>query len=489
MSTIELTNIGPIEHLSIPLRTGGGVTVLKGRNGKGKTIALEAIDALVGGNGKPSSRDGVAKGEVEGLGARITVGKTVRRHGGDELEVHALDSRLDLSQIIDPGIDDPERADARSIKGLIQFSARRLDMQEFYTLLGSREVFGSLVPLETTENEDWLTMAAKVKRGLESKARDEEKAAAQARAQAEALKQAGEGLDLTAETDEAALHAALEQAVRAETTLKDQAKSIATRIAEAAVAKMHLDKAKEMGVASTAEVDVELEGLRAKRHGTVEAIGVIEASLASAKAKLAALAQNITEAEKRRSLLEQHNKSLSRWESSIQAASGLTPIPDAAIEEATGVTAEARKAIEVAAVVRRAKTQLELREEARKAAKKHERDAEWLRERAKATDEVLSAVVAGSCQSIRVEAGRLVTDTDRGATHFRDLSIGQRTRLTVEAATRAVGTNGLFTLRQEYWEGLDPVNREEANAIAMELGANIITAEADAAEAIHVEAA
>ena len=40
---VKIKNIGPISTLSMPVPEGGGVVVLKGRNGSGKGTALDGI--------------------------------------------------------------------------------------------------------------------------------------------------------------------------------------------------------------------------------------------------------------------------------------------------------------------------------------------------------------------------------------------------------------------------------------------------------------
>jgi ABC-type multidrug transport system ATPase subunit len=99
------------------------------------------------------------------------------------------------------------------------------------------------------------------------------------------------------------------------------------------------------------------------------------------------------------------------------------------------------------------------------------------REAAGAVDQVLSDMVARVTKRLRVEAGRLVCDTDRGAELLSDLSGGERWRLAVEIAAEQVGQGGLVTVPQEAWEGLDPQNRAEVAEIARRVGVVLLTAE------------
>ncbi len=48
MKSIEITDIQAIEHVSIPVPESGGVVVLKGNQGTGKSTALQAVQALAG---------------------------------------------------------------------------------------------------------------------------------------------------------------------------------------------------------------------------------------------------------------------------------------------------------------------------------------------------------------------------------------------------------------------------------------------------------
>ena len=61
---VKIKNIGPISTLSMPVPEGGGVVVLKGRNGSGKSTALDAISAAVSGKGKPPIKDLAESGEI-----------------------------------------------------------------------------------------------------------------------------------------------------------------------------------------------------------------------------------------------------------------------------------------------------------------------------------------------------------------------------------------------------------------------------------------
>ena len=88
---------------------------------------------------------------------------------------------------------------------------------------------------------------------------------------------------------------------------------------------------------------------------------------------------------------------------------------------------------------------------------------------------------------LRVEAGRLVLDTKRGNTYFDDLSAGERSKIAVDIGIDAVGANGVLTLSQEIFEGLDPINRDMLAKHAESREVVILTAEASDDEEITAE--
>ena len=123
MSTGTLKNIGPLETLTFPIPEAGGVVVFHGRNGSGKSTALRAIDTTVSGKGKVSVRDGTLKGEIDAFGVRVSLARSIRRTG--EAEVVSLEGRFSVADLVDPGMKDPDAADAKRIKALVQLSGAR----------------------------------------------------------------------------------------------------------------------------------------------------------------------------------------------------------------------------------------------------------------------------------------------------------------------------------------------------------------------------
>jgi DNA repair exonuclease SbcCD ATPase subunit len=172
MSTIEIRDIGPVEHVSIPVPESGGVVVLKARNGRGKTNTLQAVETIATGKGSLSVRDGALRGEVSGWGAKVTVGRSTRRTG--ELEVYTLEGKLSIADLVDPGLKSDEAADARRIRALASLTADKVDASRFFELLGGKDAFLEIVSPSAMEGDDWVAVADKIKRDIEREARKEE---------------------------------------------------------------------------------------------------------------------------------------------------------------------------------------------------------------------------------------------------------------------------------------------------------------------------
>lgn len=222
---VEIANVGPIETLSIPIPEGGGVVVLRGRNGAGKSQAIVATEALVSGRGSLDCRQGASKGSVDGFGAKITVGRTTRRSGPDELEVQTLEGKLSIADLVQPPIKSEDAADAARIKALVGLVRGQFSPADISEAIGP-DILAEHVSQSSLEGTDPVVMAARIKRDLDAAARKEEDAAAKADANAAACRA---GVD----TEEAKrpipeqreLQAAIEKAVKVESELNSRRKA------------------------------------------------------------------------------------------------------------------------------------------------------------------------------------------------------------------------------------------------------------------------
>lgn len=482
---VEIENVGPIERLTVPLPPSG-VVVLHGRNGAGKSHALAALDSLVSGRGKLPCRDGARSGMVEGVGARLSIGRSTRRTG--EAEVATLEGRFDISQLVDPGLKDSEAADKARIKALIQLSGAKADAAEFAALLPEGVSLGSLVEA-AEQSADPVTLAAQIKRALESQARAQEKIAAEKRTEATAIRQNAGGVD-DAGPSLQETEAAIQEALLAEQAVKQKAASVAEQIAAAANARKALA---ELQAGDTQDVAAVSEMLAdAKKR-----VETIRGERADLMAKLTEIQQAIREADSRINSalategglavqLDNAKKRATRTqvlENVIAAAP--EPVPQAEIDAASDRLAEAKGRYGLAVQADNARKALERANAVLEAATEATRRADLLRNAGRALDDVLSGMVARVTDALKVSGGQLVVAAT--GEPFERLSHGEGWRIALEIAANMVGTGGIVVVPQEAWEGQDPINRAEIAEIARAVGILIVTAECSDDAAIAAE--
>jgi len=451
MTDIEIQNVGPIENISILLPEDGGVVVFRGRNGSGKSLALAAIDSAVTGKGRVPVRDGELKGQVQAHGITMTIGRSTRRKG--EAEVHSLEGKLSVADLVDPGIQDPESADAARIKALVGLLGPEADLK----------VFGDLpadaISAATREATDLVDMAARIKRDLEAAARHHEAAATNARREIDAGKTAMGDAEPDWARPEAEVNDALERAI--ETRADLQARRTAA-----------IDTAKRAADSKAA--------LEAATDGETEVLAVLDAHEAVGRAKTA-----LAEAEAQLVTARTHDGLTTRWRADIDRAeeAAAVAVADAAVELADMAVVDARSVVEFA---RRGREAAVIAEQVAHHCDTRDRLdalATSLRDSGRAVDDVLSAIIksAGIDLSVKVQDKRvrLVTQTDRGVTCFGELSHGERWRMALDIAAEALGAGGELTIPQEAWEGLDPANRAAIAEHVARLGIIAYTAEAD----------
>lgn len=475
-ATIELTEIGPIQHLVIPIPEKGGLCVLRGANGVGKSRALDAVQSLATGKGRVDARDGAVRGSVEWGSARMTVAKSTRRQG--ELEVTTLEGRLNVADLVDPGIADEEKADAKRIKALVSLSGVAADATLFTKLAGDLAEFDSIVKPESLEGLDLIQMAGRVKRDFESAARHAESHADHAEGRARSCREAGEGVDLTAESDPTKLQAELEAAIRAESTLRAKRDAADKAILAGAVAKREIAKAEGETLVDVESARLALVQAEDSEKAAHEELAEARSRLRVAEEKLAGANRAAAQALTALKTAEKQAATVATWRESIAKAEGVTPITPAQIAEASARVTKAREAVEAGALIRDAQAKAAESKNHLLNAAGARKKAQALRDAAHGTDDVLSQVVAQSGVPLRVQAGRLVLDTDRGRGElYADLSHGERWRVALDIAIAAVGKGGLLTIPQTAWEGLDGPNRMAIAEQIREAGVIALTAE------------
>jgi len=470
MKNIEIKNIGPIASVTIPVPEAGGVVVLTGRNGSGKSHALEAVSAATTGKGKPPLKDMAKSGTVSVPGVMMTVGRSVRRQG--ELQVETLEGRLSIADLVDPGFVDPERADARRIKALVGLS--KADISE-----GDLHGF----PENLTKDlslDDPVAAIAELRKRLNIGANEYEKLSAKDEAAATAILESLAG-DLDTLIDPTAAQERVTAALRAMDALQKQAElaeAAKVRI-DAALGRLAELPAVDLDKALQEAARLEVETAQ-KKASAIELKARYESALADYKQS----AEDFRIAGAHYDSKSEQSKLRAELERQIQEAHVETPSADALSAAASEL--ESAKATQAKAAQQQVMAQQRERADALiLTAQEYADEAKELREKARKTDEVLSEIVSDipACP-LRVIDGRLVTDTKRGATFYADLSAGERWRIALDIAIQAVGTGGLLVIPQEAWEGLDPANRAAIDAQAKGEQVVVLTAECSADDGI-----
>lgn len=478
MSTIDISNVGPIEAVSIPVPTEGGVVVLRGPNGAGKTIALSAVDALTREGSttpKARARDGSLGGSVEGLGRTIRVGlqrSTVR----GELEVSAIGDDVDVSSLVDPGLKDPAAADRARIKAALVLAQVDVDVAPFADLVGGLDILKSLVRSDTLAAGDPVEMAERVRRDLHNAALTRERAADACEATAKGLR---ESLTQPAEPlNEDAIRAESEEAValRRELTQRQLlAEKNAKQRAEARAAIEAAGPGPDFSAVETQVVLAEQEAHDAQLAEDDAREAFENAKQRNAKAKIEAKA-----ARDLKTAAEAFAVKMDRARQALDSIADVDAPTQDQIDEAGLRVVKAHEAVERLGLLREEQRRREDADKAAADAEASRGSAAQLREAAKATDEVLAALLAKFAPAgLSIHDGRLVLTRDGKAKFFADLSDGERWRIALDLAIDALGEARILAISQLAWEGLDADARAAINAHAHSRKTVIVTAEAD----------
>lgn len=471
MSTIEVENIGPITKLEIQVPADGGVCVLRGRNGSGKSTALEAAEALTGKAAKLTTRDGSnGSGIVRGVGATVLLGRKITRAG--EVEVASLEGRISIADLVQPPIKDPAAADRQRIKALVSLTGVEPSVSMF------REVVGDAVDdIEVDWTGDVVEVSGRVKRALESKARSLETEASVREGQAKNAEDAAKDIGEDEPHDEGQLRAANIEAASAYRSMVDwerNARAAADHIAEAR-RKLEAARAGYTGPTVTSATDARL---LAGRRCTLSngRLAQIRKELAEAEEEDRAARAAFSSACHAVEAAQEHAQTVASYEQALQAASPELVDP-ARLQAAQEAAEAAAAAVERGAVIRQALEQRAKAKGYRDTATKFTLGAEKLRTAAGQIDDALSRQI--TTERLYVQDGRLYArGHPRGDVAFADLSEGERWSLAFDAVAPIVGEHGLIVLPQGAWEGLDRPNRQHVSELARRHKLVVLTAEA-----------
>ncbi len=496
---IEIQDVGPIHHLSFDMDGPGGVIVFKGRNGVGKTHAINASAALADPKRARdmTSRDGAGRGNIFGLGVELNIGRRTTARG--ELEVTTINAD-DPSELVNPGFKDEAVADEHRLKVLCRLARVRPNAAWFAKLVGGEDELKAVAKpatLTLLESDNLPGLAEAMRRDLQAAARAAESEHQNFGHQASALIENTKDVDTTAPHEESVLSELAQDATRHMMRLEER------RAAQDKADRARAQALEQIAAAEQPEDIGIIARERERKEGLIQIEKdqqrAIDAEIERLRAEIASLTGKRTDCDRRITTLHgdldnltrranaatRHAATVEAWQKTIAE----TVIPDAErvsdkdIEEARLVTANAGHAIQQGAIIRRALKQRADAEVLAQRARDAARRAEKLRDAAKGVDEVISeSLRAIAPRGFGVTDGRLVIDTDRGRELYTQLSDGERWKFALDVTIDAVGEGGIIAIRQEAWEGLDPYNRAAIATHARERGVWVLTAEADGGE-------
>lgn len=466
ISVIEISGVGPIQQFKIPLCQDGGIVVLKGDNGFGKSYALRAVQSRLGAKVRLEANDSLGKGEILGFGGRTTVAKQIRQSkpSADDFAIVHIEDRFDLSKIVDPGLKDSESNDLARLKALVQLGGMEVPDERFLSLTDGLDVDLEESLLEA----DLVSRVAAVKRVLQARARDYEKQGGAERQRQAVAESHLTGVDLSQPApDMAALSRQHDALVAERSALKSQIEAAArdqsTRFKAQAMVEAECKRysgpapqeaAKVVAQARQA-VEAAKEALRTAEFQFQNAVRVQEAA--------AVHAERLDEAQ---SILSQPVIAAPSVET-LEAA-------EQAVQNSHARTAAALKATE-------ARQHAMLAAEHRREAEANEALAARLRKACGDVEGLLAEAM--NFPGLRWLEGRLLcTGADGKEELFDRLSDGLRWHLAIRVGAKAVsretgdGTN-LLILPQAAWQDLSPSRRDMVFDLCITEKVNMLTAQ------------
>ena len=493
---IVIKKVGPIDELHIPVPPEGGVVLARGRNGTGKTHSIEATKAALGQKVRlERQRDQVSSGSIETpWGRKVTVGQKVV--GSGKLTVTTVDEDFSFSDIVEPSEKDPVAADKKTLKAILRAGRAKADVTRFYKLFPSVEEFRRHVDEDAVVLEtDVVQMASLIKRGIETSAREEESLFERYKGEFDALKASLEGVDMETVYDLAKLKADYEQAVTAAANLKSGRKAYLESVDRTRQLTERLADAESAASVSVEEVEGELQKCNqaeTEGHSRIKEIDALIAKLEHEKSECKAVLQ--VNAERRDSLnskLELARKSAREIETikvDLEAAENVAEVTEDAIGNAESYVESLRQQMTNAELQERNRHKRDEMISRRDTGEEHRKQAETLRVAAKKTESILSEIIAELGTPVRVvmdekQNPRLVVDhPEWGETYLQKLSTGERVMIAVKVAMKGAQEDGVFTMDQEDWESLDPVNQELVDRELKGSGIVCLSGECDSGE-------
>lgn len=478
---IEVQNVGPIEESSAQLFPG--VTVLRGRNGVGKTTILRAVQLVVDGrtDRPPTKKDGTPRGTARVGGKSIVVMRTVRHEG--ELSVEGVGD-LSIADLHTPRFESAPTRDKHRIAALIRLAGVKADPALFHSLAGGADAFEQIVDADALKTDDLVEMAARVKRALEKHAQQAERDASSAEQRQAAEAASVAGVDISQPCDAEALAETAMRAVRWLAAIEQQRRDAAAALGRAEAARERLAT---LGAAPNLEAicKAEIAAAEASDRAETERRAAQEAYTRAEAARVQA-AHALEAARERRESAEREAAARAELQRTIDAVAAVTRPSDDDLAAAQREQRDAHAAVEQGVRIRAARDATDRAERFAMNARERSKRAEQLRDAAADTLSVLSDAIGRipNCPlRVAYDAdgyARLVMRTNRSeAEPFDERSDGERWQTVLDIAAAA---DRVVVLPQAAWGELADAMRSDIDGMARERGCYVLTAQADDGE-------
>ncbi len=463
MKQIEINDVKAIVHLTLPIPEGGGVVVLQGANGCGKSTALDAIATAAGAKDRGlTARDGTKFGKVTAPGVTLRVARSTTRAG--ELELQSIEGKHSIDKLVDPGFVDPEASDRARIRTLVQFAGVEPDIGIFTGIEGYDYAKDRVV-----ESEDVLKIAASLKDEIEKLARSSENSAADATARASLLYEQSQGIDSTVERDGDELRKAVEYRIRRLADTERLQRERQERHAQWVEAKSQLET---LQAASES-----LEKATLTEEGSRKDVEETQKQLHDAQQNLARYQERHKQAAKQLESIKTSHAAMEKLRESVNAGEPVL-VPDSVIDTWKVSVQIAREAEQAGGIQRKKHIDRDGAKNFQRIADASADSGKQYRAGAAKIDGILSEQINKLGVDLAVMNGRLYYDTTRGPTLYDELSAGERWRIALDIVIEIAGSDSLLSIPQECWEALDPANQMAIAKHCQSRGVALFTAEA-----------
>jgi hypothetical protein len=473
---IALHNAGP--HINLAFSLDHGINTFRGRNGIGKTSAIDATVAGLGGkpalNRAVTLTDGTLKGSVSVGGVvALHIGKRLTPAGQPSVEVAGYGA---LHDVIDPGIIDPVKADAHRVRAI-------LSMAPVAVTDAIHEKLGANLPRPPDDSTNVLLVAEHYRRMANEKALEYEHAALAAQAALSVLttnlsrqrQVAPPGV--TVEAAGAAVDAAVSELHRTQLLA---AQRVETEARVASIRATLSDSPPDVEASEKAAVVAEsaLQSYVREVEDAQRVLAALQSKRGIAAAERDAACKAAEHARTAKRAWDEQRKAIDMpitgpVESDVVAAA-------VKVEEAKRICQDSRDAAVIADLQAEAGVQVAMVDVA-------ETHARELRAQAQSIGVKLGQILAANgLDGLDVEDGRLFATLDGKRMLFADrLSFGQRARIALTIACRNY-VGRAIPVDPAFWFGLQPKYRAELHALAVEMRVMLVTEEATDDDVISV---